>query len=138
MPQATLRNLFAAAKAIAPFALFDPLQRSLDPHSFGSPAPFVGLGHRLLLHCIHSTETPNAVLLQFHRIARIRIGRVLLRQSILAGKQGCAGFVLGHSDQSIAPQPWLSRKALALLKGFEPKNPRWEESGDGWGDLRTR
>ena len=41
-------------------------------------AAFSRLGHRLLLKRIHTAETTDAVLLQFHRVARIGVSGVFL------------------------------------------------------------
>ena len=45
-------------------------------------------------------------------------------------------YCLPH--HSTAPRPCASRKALALLNGFEPKNPPCAESGLGCGEVSTR
>ena len=52
---------------------------------------------------------------------------------VSAANQGCWG-----SAQSIGTRPLLSRKALALEKCLQPRNPLCAEKGDGWAAFRTR
>ena len=37
-----------------------------------------------------------------------------------------------YFDQSIGFMLFFIKKSLVFEKGFEPKKPRYEDSGDGW------
>ncbi len=87
----------------------------------GWSSPVARQAHNLKV--VGSNPTPAT-----NKTARLRGGFF-----VPAAHQGCWG-----NAQSIGARPLLSRKALALEKCLQPRNPLCAEKGEGWAALSTR
>lgn len=65
-PQPPAWNVFTTPFAIAVIAVVDPLQRRVQAARFGVAAGLLGLGHGLILQCIHPAQPPDRLLIQKH------------------------------------------------------------------------